>query len=388
MENFEFSIEPPFTNRGVVNTLATKLRGSSISDQQYLLVDWIQGTLHLDILNVYDIFKDIFNIKREDIIISAGGLFGYDTTYSYKDIKIMSCSYRDDMGYHIYITGSGCRDIEDLNLDYSVVFQKLLVKGCKFTRVDISIDDYSGNYLNLDRIKDCIRNGEVVSKFRNATEFIKTNLSDSKNEGYTIWFGSRASDIQIVFYDKLKERESQNFIVRNDIKSWIRLECRFRNSKAQEVVTRFSCSSLPVFKQFYKGIIFNYIKFVNYSSDSNKSRWEVKEWWLNFLENIPKVQFQKVNVESSITKSRRWLVDSVSHTNLKVLLSEYDITADDYSCKLIYDMLKSGSKLIDEKDLKQINESRIKNNLDPLTRESFESFIRETKDIILKTNKS
>lgn len=392
MENENFSIEPPLTNRGVVNTSGTEILGLSLMNQQYLLVDWIQGTVqNIDDnpFNVYKLFKDVFDIDRENVLESAGGLFGYNTTYAYKSIKIMSCSYRNDMGYHIYIPGSGCRDIEDLNLDYAEIFQKLLVLGCKFTRVDISIDDYSGKYLDLNLIQSCIQNNEVLSKFRNSTEFIKTNLSDSSNEGYTIWFGSRASNIQIVFYDKLKERQSQNFIVSNNIKSWVRLECRFRSKFAQDIVTRFSCSTLSLFKKYYKGIIFNYIRFVHKSyTETNKSRWVIQKWWLDFLDHVEKIQFQSINVESSISRSRDWLIHSVSHTNLKVLLSEYDLSADDYSCKLIYEMLKTGSKFITDRDIQLINESRYKSGLDLITRESFEAFIRETKDIILKSSKN
>lgn len=381
MENEKFSNNPRFTNRGVVNTLGTKLRGFSINNSQYILIDWLQGTIKnysLNVFNVYDIFSDIFHVKREDVITSAGGLYGYNYTYSYKNIKIMSCDYRDDMGYHIYIPGSGCRDIEDLQLDYQVLIQKLICLGCHFTRIDISIDNYSHNYFSLDDIKSCIAEGEVLSKFRNSIEFIKTDLASGANQGYTIWFGSRSSDIQIVFYDKMKERESQGYIVEKGITSWIRLECRFRNERAGEMAVHFSCSPLSEFKKYYKGIIFNYLKFVVYSpTDSCKSRWPVKSWWLSFLDNVEKIQFQSINVESSITKSRRWLVDSVSHTNLKVLLADLNYSSDDQSVKLISDMLKSGFKFISDQDLQEINSYRLKSKLNPISRSDIENFCRD-----------
>lgn len=49
--------------------------------------------------------------------------------------------------------------------------------------------------------------------------------------GDTLQFGSRASLVQITFYDKLQERKNNNYIVRDDVKYWVRTELRFRNEK-------------------------------------------------------------------------------------------------------------------------------------------------------------
>lgn len=385
MENENFSNIPPFTNRGVVMTTGTENRGFMISEQQYILFDWIQGTIQAKDINVYEIFKKIFHVERADVLESPGGLFGYDTTYSYKNIKVFKCNYREDMGYHLYLTGGGCRDCEDLGLDYHDIFVKLLKLDFKFTRCDISIDDFSDKYFNLSMIQECVREGEVSSKFRNSIEFVKTDLASGLNNGYTIWFGSRSSDIQIVFYDKLKERESQNFIVSNSISSWVRLECRFRNSRAGEMINHYCSNSLENFKNIYKGIIFNYLKFVEYSpSDSVKSRWPVKKWWLDFLDHVSKIQFQSINIESSITKSRRWLLDSVSHTNFKVFLSELsDISADDSTSKFLFEFLKNGYKNITDKDMQEINYMRIRSGLLPLNRRDLESYIFTIKEVLI-----
>lgn len=383
MKNQEFFIEPPITNRGVVNTIGTKNRGKKISDQQYLLFDWIQATTLEDHITAYDIFNKVFKISTISVIESAGGLFGYDTTYSYRNIKVMTCSYRNDMGYHVYCTGSACRDIEDLQLDYHDLFKSMLDLGFKFTRIDVSVDDFSGSYSLFD-IADSIHNGEIVSKFRSSTEFIKTKLDDNTNSGYTIWFGSRASDFQIVFYDKLKERETQGIIIVDSIDSWNRLECRFRNKRANEIIDAY-VYQLNSFKSIYKGIIKNYINFVQYNAeDSNKSRWKTQEWWNSFLENVEKVQFQSINVESSITRSKNYLIESMGHTQLKVFLAELDLTIREGDIDFFLLMIKQGFKLLSDQDIQLINYHRLRLGLDPLDRKSIESLLRDIKEICIK----
>lgn len=205
------------------------------------------------------------------------------------------------MGIHIYITGSGCRDIEDLNILYIDLFKKLISYGAVFTRVDISFDIFTEKYFSVKKIGDCIKNNEVVSRFKNSIEFLKTDLSNSLTNGYTIWFGSRASKIQIVFYDKLKERECNNYIVTNNIKFWNRLEIRFRDNYASEVIYNFVNND---FNKYIISILNNYISFKEYNSCDlkHKYRWNNKKWWNNFLNNAEKISFSNVNVESSISK--------------------------------------------------------------------------------------
>lgn len=381
------SDEAPVTNRGVVNTGPQYLSQKSFElKKQYLLVDWIQATVMNPDINIFNLFRDLFGDVPVDV--EPEHLFGYDTCYYFKNIKILVAEYRkrenlSDMGYHIYISGSGCRDIEDLCIDYVDLFKKLVSYGAKFTRVDISIDDFTNEYYDLSMIKECIKNGEVVSRFKTSIEFTKKSLLDSSEKGYTVWFGSRASNIQIVFYDKLKERESQHYIVENDIKFWTRLECRFRNEYAQNIISNFVLTT--TFNEYFLGVIRNYISFREKSViDSNKSRWREKDWWSNYLGSIPRIAFQRVNVENSITKSRRWLNDSVSRTNFMVFLSDVsDISSDEITSSFIFEMFKSGSKKITRKDLQYINDYRVKRGLQPFTLDSIRDFIIHIEDFII-----
>lgn len=396
------SKKPPFTNRGVertensTQTSVNAEKNANFTENQdfnqkredtYLLVDWIQATIMNDNLNIYSLFKELFNIDTRLIVKEAKGFFGYDTTFSYKDIKIMTAEYRkleglQDMGYHIYISGQGCRDLEDLKVDYQKLFQKLLDYGARFTRLDISIDDFSKKYFTIPLIRKAVKNGDVVTRFRNSIEFLKTKLVDGTNNGYTIWFGSRASNIQIVFYDKLKERESQDYIVSNDVSFWIRLECRFRNFNANQMATNFASLDFNEFKNFYIGVVSNYLRFVvNNPKDKNKRRWKTVAWWQNFVEDIPRISLQTINVESTILKKRNWLMNTVSRNNFMVLVSDMEfLSVDDILGSYLYEFLKEGMGRVNDHDIQYINDLRIKKGLVTVNKEEFYEFLYEVKE--------
>lgn len=371
---------PPYTNRGVENTIKSGL---------ILLFDWLQATIFPDHFfnDIYDLFYHLFKVNRFEVLLNEKSPhFGYDCCYSYRNICLFTSS-RSDMGIHIYLTGSGCRDLEDLGISYKELFSKLIALDCQFTRIDISFDNFTNNYFNLKKINRCIKKNEVVTKFRSSIEFIKSDLSKKENLGYTIWFGSRASDIQIVFYDKLKERESNNVEIIDNLKYWFRLEVRLRNDKARDVIYYFMYRDN--FNDYFKGIISNYVSFkVRNKQDSNRSRWSDRKWWSNFLGRVNKVKFQSKPVEYSITKKRSWLDHTVSRSSFNVLLSDIeDLSSDEIMSNYLYEFFKKGSKKLTKTDLENINLYRVKNNLVPIKYEEVEDFVSSVKDFLIVKDK-
>lgn len=374
--------------KGKINDFEKDKKFKIKLEETYLLVDWIQATIMTDSgLNIYCLFKELFNIDPRLVVKEASGFFGYDTSYCYKDIRIMTAEYRkleglQDMGYHIYITGQGCRDLEDLEVDYQSLFRKLLSYHAKFTRIDISVDDFSKKYFTIDRVQKCVRDGDVVTRFRNTIEFIKTKLVDGSNDGFTIWFGSRASDLQIVFYDKMKERESKDYIVSSDIKFWCRLEVRFRNQNAMSIVEKFANNSFEEFKDMYIGVIDNNVRFLKRKeTDKNKRRWPSIDWWQRFVESVPRISLQRINVESTLLKKRNWLLNTTSRNNFMVLMSEMEfLTVDEVFCNYLYEMLQNGKQRITDRDLQYINNRRIERGLVTINKNEMLQFLCDIKD--------
>jgi len=355
---------PPVTDRGVENT------SGAILSQKNVLVDWFECTIKSDIRPM-DIFTKILHLDSRDVLYEEKGMYSYTKMFYYRDIKVLFNDENKDLGIHVIMSGRGCRDYEDLNLEWLDLFNILKENfDYNITRIDIAIDSFTNEYYDMQKLRDYINNGQVVSRFKSSTEFMQKSLSTSDIESETIWFGSRTSDIQIVFYNKLYERNNASYEVSDDIKYWYRCETRFRNERAKTLVECFVLNDN--YMNVINEVLYNYLDFKDYNvTESNKSRWITSKWWLDFLETNKKLSL-KVNLkESSITRKKMWLDKSVSKSELLVYLSNLslnnDYTLDKYSINYLVDILKEGSKNITSRDISLINEYRIKCGYQPLS---------------------
>lgn len=399
----ENSLETPVTNRGVIYTEIDNnfldIKGQTNNLQQFIVIDWFQCTIFPDFnitdvdengvvdgyrLHVFEYFKKLFNIERQDIIIEQKGLNGYDTTYSYRNIKMMTHHKRKEMGINVLMSGQGCRDYEELNIGWYNLFILLYDMCISYNRIDIAIDDYTDKYFTLKKLKYYNSHGLISSKFETSWSMNKKRISTLESLGDTLQFGSKASLVQITFYDKLLERSSQNYIVNNNIKYWTRCEVRFRHSKAKDIVNLLIRNNNDL-NTTVKGVLHDYIRFlIKSETDSNKNRWSTTKWWLDYLENIDKLKLSTRNPERTITRKKAWIDRSVSKSFVQVLTSQMDnIELDNHSSDFIKNLLLNGFDSITDKDIEIINEYRISNKLLPITKEQLYDYIRDIKDVLL-----
>lgn len=108
-------------------------------------------------------------------------------------------------------------------------------------------------------------------------------------------------------------------------------------------------------------------------------------WWFEYLERVDKLKFNFKYKESDITRKRNWIENSVSKTQLQVILSQYDYVVDhDEDTKLyLLSIINSGQDKLKLKDMQCINDERIKNGLLPLQYNELEDIISELKKDIL-----
>ena len=143
------ALAPP-TNRGVVMPNKSGLS---------LLFDWVQATIFPleEKYDIYSIFYQLFGVVRTNVLFNARSPhFGYDYCYSYRNLMIFDGN-RKDMGIRVYLTGSGCPDLEDLGISYEELFNKIIKMNGHFTRIDLSFDDFTGKYFPLNKINKCIK---------------------------------------------------------------------------------------------------------------------------------------------------------------------------------------------------------------------------------------
>lgn len=400
----------PSTNRGPHNTSnfadLLSYQGFENNLEQFILFDWFQCTIlsesysyDLDsgVINgvnninyiVIDMFKNLFNIDSTQLVFEYTGVSGYNCTYSYKDIKIMFNVTRPEMGINILMSGQGCRCFEELKLDYIEFFRKLrMYTSINYNRIDVSIDDFTNKYFTLSKIKKYILKNAVCSKFLTSLSVEKTCLADSTNVGHTIQFGSKASNVQITFYDKKKERKSKNVIVDDNIKFWTRTELRFRHETAKTFIDVI-LHNVNNINFVVKSILKEYISFKDLNSkDSNKSRRKDAVWWTNYLENVESLKLTNYLPESTITRKKAWVYDITSKSQLMVFMSELDnIKQTDFGYGYLVNLFQKGSDRLNQKDLKMINDERIKNKLEPMTSAELKSYLDSLHDYILLKNK-
>lgn len=372
------NLQPPYTDRGVQNTSGAFLWEKNI------LVDWFQCSIK-ECVSPYIIFTEYLHISKDLINYEEKGLYCYDRTYSYKGIEIMQSSKSNNFGTFIYMTGSACRDFESLGLNFIDFFRYLFTSyTCNVSRLDIAIDVFNDRYFTIAKIRDYINNKQVVSRFKSSVEFIQKSLSNSNIESETIWFGSRTSNIQIVFYNKKQERINRNYEVDKNIEYWFRCETRFRNEVANNLILTILQDNDYITR--INEVLFNYLDFKDISlTESNKSRWVTSQWWLDYLETNKKLSLGVNIKESSITCKRKWLNTSVSKTNFMVYVSDLvkqDMSIDIGTSDYLYDFLKYGEKKITKKDLDKINDYRIVNGLEPLTLGDLETISESVSKLI------
>lgn len=373
------SILAPATNRGAVNTL---------------IVDWCQFTIFYKDLKILEdsyfiSIKDfainliikLFKINPAELCFETGGINGYEYSISYKNIYCYYSISRPDMGINFKLSGQACRDFENLNIEWIDFFKKLNTYVVGYNRIDIAIDDYTDKYFDIRKLQKYIKKGYVSSKFKSSLELTKRNILDGSILGDTLQFGSKASRVQITFYNKMLERQSQNYIIDNSITNWTRTELRFRQERAKEIVNLIINDNN--FSNTIKGILKNYICFLEPTGDSNKSRWPVAEFWEDFTNNLDKIKLSRINIENTISKKKDWLFHSMSKSNLMVLLSELDnIETDDFTSDYLLRLLRFPCKKLTDKDIQFINDERYKNHKEPIDREQIYDYLEDIKQVV------
>ena len=285
--------KPPYCNTGALNTNLAPENGLR------MLIDWVSFTIHAP-LEIFQVV-DILGLNFEEFSECDHGDKGYHSQLRNGHITILYDG-KPNMGIHINMTGEGCREFEQKSFkDWSMFFALLSNFQVNYSRLDIAIDDFKG-YLSVVKMKRYLRQGNVRSKFRTAREMRKTYISDGTSKGDTIYFGSPQSRLQIRFYDKLLERIEAGKEIEEGVTHWVRSEMQLRDERATMAANLIANDSYEI-GDLAKGILNNYITFVNDNGDKNKSRWPVAKFWSKFLDNASKIKLSQEAPDKTIERS-------------------------------------------------------------------------------------
>ena len=202
------------------------------------------------------------------------GFYGYRDCLYYSSIKI-HFNGREGMGVCVEMSGQGCRAFESLSaISWEQIFSFIHVNGLNISRLDIAYDDHTGILPLFKIVQDTMFNN-FISK----STFWGTHIT---SDGTTVDFGKRGSQVMIRIYDKAAERHCEPGT------HWIRCEIQLRDDRAAQ----FTKIPLPIGEAF-AGVLMNYLRFVEPSDDTNKSRWPMRDYWRDFVEDAQRISLYR-----------------------------------------------------------------------------------------------
>ena len=289
--------------------------------------------------------------------------------------------------------GSACRDFEERVLintvyingeisDREEINRKAWIELIEYclniggicTRIDIPVDDFSGN-ITINEIKEKIKNREYITRMRHLEitdsgedeikneqieDEIKSSLIgiptiiDSKLSGYCAIFGGRKST-QLCIYDKKAEQKVKGFQLSVD--NWIRYETRYYHQNAEEEIERLLAAlKANNESKHIAGCLAANIEFKESNNYKNSNKYKAEIWnkWKCFLQGVEKEKpFAKYSTVVSVDTNAVWLIKTVCKSIARVLAGK-PVTKDE----LINISLKEALNRLNDKDLLLINESR------------------------------
>lgn len=280
------------------------------------IIDWLEFTIFET--SIEAIFKCILLLNQDDFFRLPKGKMGYKGQLQNGGIVVLF-NGSADMGVHVVLSGSGCRQYEHENFHNDFINHECqlpaLIRRVKeyshnFTRIDLAIDDFEGKIINFNRIEKEIHLQHYLTRWKGFSVVSNNQTKDNKSNGKTIYFGSRQSLIMMRIYEKGKEKQS------NDKINWIRLELELKADRATNLIKTINLVNGIGFA--VSAILTNYIKFIKPSADKNKSRWKIAIWWQKIVGNINKLKLTARPERKNVTHIKDWVKSQVS-TSLAVI---------------------------------------------------------------------
>ncbi len=278
---------------------------------------------------------------------------------------------------HLEMKGEGCRDFERRNNDktWRDLFLFMVMLNAKFKRIDIAIDDYVGDVIDLEYLSNKIKNHFYTSIFKSNPRPIGT-LED----GLTYQFGSNLSKSELVVYDKKAEQEKRKKVCSREY--WVRYELRFRSDNAEaiatKIVTKYELQKLA-YEQLYRMLD---IKEDNSYSVREQSRVLTDSRWTSFLNNVEKgmLVIQKSNtIDDTMDK---YMKTGAPFVSMYLMLTYLMVGRDPWIFEIeIFKFMKNSLKF-SNKTFKRLNMYLNNMGLKPLDDVDFAILKHEFSEII------
>lgn len=281
-------------------------------------VDWVQGTgVVSDLVQLFELLEshgDQYIIYQESPFTS-GRKYANHAKSVRGSILAWTVTESGNYEYWICFPGKvlGYFDAYDIRL----LIDSLKSLSCRFTRIDIKIDDYSKALDPQDICSAC-----SVGNYSGFNIFDpRFPTKSGRYAGFTLYFGSPNSEKRVRYYDKSIESQGE-------IDSF-RLEAQLRRSSADivcDLIYQIDIASddfLALYVDLLKNIVVGSIDFLDRSVDGDRKRIDRSErlpFWLNFLKRLDAygIKVSPIRPKASLHKTVRWIGRQVQ-TSLALL---------------------------------------------------------------------
>jgi phage replication initiation protein len=286
----EVSEAPPTANRGALKQVSC-------------LVDWCGHTYHdLPLTRVLSLFSSPTGDGDALEWSPCVGGRGYKRGFVRGAVRVLYDG-GEGMGVHVEISGDGCRQLEaeGVVLDWEVSLLAWRLKGARYSRLDLAIDDRVG-VLDLAPIRAAVMSWDLVSRWRQAD--LHLNIRRTKGgvhqAGDGVTFGNALSKARLCIYDKSLEQKTEGH--------WVRVELRLRDERADAMVEALGTIGFAAVPMVLRG----YLEFKVADTATRRTNWQPAEWWSAFLGEVEKLSLGVAPALRTVEKLDRWLRGQVS----------------------------------------------------------------------------
>lgn len=277
------------------------------------IIDYLRVTFPVN--DVAGIFKDVLKIEKAYFAEVDSHLYGYIGGYQLDYIQVLYSKKNDERGVLIQLSGQGCRQFEAFleaqGRTWFDFFYCCFEYNCRVTRLDLAINDYQ-EYLSIPTLLNKVFRQELISRFRKFDFNGSGSISEKKQEGTSIYFGSKKSEFYITFYQKNYEQARKLGIPVEEVPIKNRYELRFKNERAMLVIKEFMRSG--DLANIVLGIIKDYLLFTDRRAGVSRKYWSVNRKWQTFLGDAEKMRLAVEPNEQLYERSKNWFKRTAAAT--------------------------------------------------------------------------
>ena len=324
-----FLPELPYTNRGVIRQ----------KEELSALIDWCQITIKEVPLEA--VIEDVLRIPLELMTVTGyeKGIAGHEVVAIFDNIKVLKpTGHAQYQGFQILMSGKGCRNYENfLQLNEETWFD-FLNRVCQyhinFPRIDLAIDDRKP-YLSISDLIVRTKEGLLSSKLREIDFHDSGELKEEvfRSKGGSLYLGSSASNLRLVFYEKGYEQAEKFGKELNP--DWNRYELRFRHKKAVRLVEELLKDRDVA--RIALSVLNEKVRFLQKPENSTVTRkrlYPTYPPWEELMQDVGKIKLTMNPEKKTLERTWQWLNVAVS-PSLKLMDKIGKLDNRDYIRQLI-----------------------------------------------------